>query len=185
MKKINLEFKEVILIVVAAVLGGYMSLFIQALYEQSNSDLLKPELNIIFVVLLQAFTYIFLISIILSLAFLFFKFINLYYETTIDSVNILLSKITTKMKSKPKENEIGRDFNEIYEDHKELFKSLIFVALGVYLIYEASRVEQILGRVYYLPIIASLGVGIHRMILYLNQNTVKEYLKFLITKLKF
>ena len=76
MAKNGLTHKEIVLVLVSAVLGGIMSLYVFLLYNENNEILTNPSLKIFGLILLQAFYYIVLIGIVLYIIYLFYKFVS-------------------------------------------------------------------------------------------------------------
>ncbi|MAG91192.1 hypothetical protein CMO83_03845 [Candidatus Woesearchaeota archaeon] len=63
MAKDNLSSKELILIVVSAVLSAFMSVFVYVLYQENNEILTNPSTSILTIIFIQAVIYLFFIAI--------------------------------------------------------------------------------------------------------------------------
>ncbi len=172
MKEENkIEPKEMILVVLSAVVGGLVSLFVYGLYQQNNNLLSDLSMSILFVILIQAVKYFFLIGLILIGVIIFFKLLEKYRQLGEDSLSRLLNWTLKKLKIEHvKKIKIIPDITKICENHKELLYSISLLIFLGYWIYKFKFLYDLLSWFYLLVIVITLYTAIDRLVLYIKSK---------------
>lgn len=171
MVKNNLSLKEIVLVVVSAALGAFMSVFVYVLYLENKDILFNPTWPIMLVILVQSIKYLIIIGVILLFAFLLYKLMTLYFETANDSTSRLINWFLKKFKIEYINNiEILPDLGKTYQNNKELFNFIIFTGLLIWWVYKYLAIIEIMGGLYYLVAIITVYTAIDRLILYIKSK---------------
>jgi len=175
MTKNESNSEKIILVLVSAVLSGLISLFVYILYQENNKILTDPSLEIIFVIFIQAVKYLFLICMLLVLAYLVFKLLKLYAKISNESISRLLNLILKKLKLEHiRPIDFSHYLERIYENNKELFYFIMLVSFLIYWLYKYTFMQNLLGWVNYLVIVITAYTALDRLVRYIKSKKIQN-----------